>query len=77
MIIPSSMAIVSRYKCQREEFIGYIELASGLGALCGPLFGACFYLIFGHMGPFECIGALFAICMIHFFRQSDSIDFVT
>lgn len=75
MIIPSSMAIVSCYKDRREEFIGHIELCSGLGALCGPLFGACFYMIFGYMGPFECIGGLFAVFMLYFFKKKNAIQF--
>lgn len=73
IILPSSMAIVGCYKERREEFIGYIELTAGIGALCGPLLGGCFHLLFGYMGPFMGIGCIFGMCVLYFFNKTNSM----
>jgi len=73
IILPSAMAIVSTYKSRREEFIGYMEVTSGLGAICGPLFGAGFWLLFGYAGPFEGIGIMFLLVVIYFYYNKDEI----
>ena len=73
IILPCAMAIVSTYKDRREEFIGYIELTSGLGAICGPLFGAGFWMLFGYAGPFVGIGIMFLLVMIYFYCNRDKI----
>ena len=75
MILPSTLAIVSCYKEKRQEYIGLIEICSGLGAICGPLFGATFYLLFGYMGPFECIGGIYCLFILYFLKIKSSIKF--
>ena len=52
-----------------------IEICSGLGAVCGPLLGAFFYMVFGYMGPFECIGGMYALFILYFLKKKSSIKF--
>jgi len=40
---PSTMAVLSSYKEDREIYIGFFEVCSGLGAVAGPLLGGFFY----------------------------------
>jgi len=54
----STLAILSSYKEQRQEYIGYFEIISGVGTLLGPIIGAGLYEIGGFQAPFFGIGAL-------------------
>ena len=64
----SSMALLSSYEEQREEFISYFEVYGGLGALFGPLFGSLLYYLFGFRGPFFGIGLVSLIMVTLFYR---------
>jgi MFS family permease len=65
----SALAIISSYKEDRQAYIGYFEIISGLGTLLGPTIGAGFYELGGYEAPFFGIGGIytcvviFGICM--------------
>ena len=40
----------------RVEYIGYVETASGVGFLLGPLWGSAMFHIGGYPGPFKFSG---------------------
>lgn len=49
----ASFAIIaSHYKDSREQTIGMMESASGIGLLLGPVFGSILYSIGGYVLPF-------------------------
>lgn len=49
----ASMAILSSFGTkEREQYIGYVEAACGVGLLFGPLLGALLYSFGGFMMPF-------------------------
>lgn len=51
------MAIISSFeKHEREQYIGWIEAATGVGLLFGPLLGALLYGIGGYVMPFATFG---------------------
>jgi MFS family permease len=55
----TSIAILtSHYKEDRETIMGYIEGASGLGALIGPIIGSGLYALIGYCGPFYVLAIL-------------------
>lgn len=62
----SGMAIVSSYECKKMEYISYLELSCGLGALFGPLLGSCFHLYFGFRGPFYGLASIYMSMIISF-----------
>lgn len=56
----ASMAILSSFEtAEREEYIGYIEAANGIGLLFGPLLGAVLYTIGGYTMPFITFSLLY------------------
>ena len=53
----ASMAILSSYDAQeREKFIGWVEAATGIGLLFGPLLGAALFSLGGYIAPFVTFG---------------------
>lgn len=54
----AAMALLSSFKEQREEFIGYFEVCAGLGAIFGPFMGNILYALFGYLGPFFGLGVI-------------------
>ena len=54
------MAILSGFESEeREEYIGYIEAANGLGLLFGPLMGAFLFTLGGFTLPFLTFAGLY------------------
>ena len=47
--------------------MSYFELIAGIGSLIGPLLGSGFYLTFGYVGPFFCLGSLYFAMIIIFY----------
>ena len=53
----SSMAILSSFdRHEREQYIGWVEAAFGIGLLFGPLIGAGLYTFGGYVVPFVTFG---------------------
>lgn len=53
----SSMAMLSSFdRGEREQYIGWIETATGIGMLFGPLIGAFLFSIGGYQTPFFTFG---------------------
>jgi MFS family permease len=48
--------IASAYKKDREEYLGYVESAAGVGLLLGPIIGSVLYYFGGYMLPFAVLG---------------------
>mgnify|MGYP006110814085 CR=1 FL=1 len=71
---PSTMAVLSSYKDDRETYIGYFEVCAGLGTLFGPLLGSMFYYFGGYKAPFVCIGLFYALMVGLFWNYSKSIE---
>ena len=60
----ASMAILSSFDVsEREENIGYIEAANGIGMLFGPLLGALLYTIGGYFMPFATFTVLYLVSL--------------
>tara|TARA_B110000285_G_C14784165_1_gene449979 strand:+ start:271 stop:642 length:372 start_codon:yes stop_codon:yes gene_type:complete len=58
----SCMAILSSFEAsEREEYIGYIEAANGLGLLFGPLMGAFLFSLGGYTLPFVTFAGIYFI----------------
>jgi MFS family permease len=56
------MAILSGFDSEeREEYIGYIEAANGIGLLFGPLIGAFLFTLGGYTLPFMTFSAIYFI----------------
>ena len=64
---PSSLALLSSYKHDRQAYIGYFELFGGLGGLVGPLVGAAFYYFGGYSAPFFGIGLIYLLIILIFY----------
>ncbi len=47
--------------------MSYFELIAGVGSLIGPLLGSGFYLAFGYVGPFFCLGSLYFVMIVIFY----------
>jgi MFS family permease len=60
----STLAIISSYKENRQLYIGYFEIASGLGTLLGPIIGTVFYTIGGYQAPFFGIASIYLLIVI-------------
>ena len=60
----SALAIISSYKEDRQKFISYFEVISGLGTLMGPIIGSGFYMIGGYEAPFFGIGFIYTCVLI-------------
>mmetsp|Transcript_16613 Transcript_16613/g.28301 ORF Transcript_16613/g.28301 Transcript_16613/m.28301 type:complete len:299 (-) Transcript_16613:695-1591(-) len=59
----ASMAILSSFDAEdREKYIGYVEMANGVGLLFGPLLGAMLYSIGGYMMPFATFAIFYLLC---------------
>lgn len=69
----SSMALLSSYEDDRDDYIAYLEACGGLGALIGPMLGSVLYYIFGYKGPFLGIGLVYLIMVSIFLRKKQSI----
>ena len=55
----ASMAILSSFEqSEREQYIGWVEAATGIGLLFGPLLGAALFTIGGYITPFITFGKL-------------------
>ena len=51
------MAILSSYDAsEREKYIGWVEAATGIGLLFGPLLGAALFSFGGYLAPFITFG---------------------
>ena len=58
----ASMALLSSFKIEeRERYIGWIESATGVGLLFGPLLGALLYNIGDYYLPFLFFAILYAV----------------
>jgi MFS family permease len=62
----SALAVISSYKDNRQAYIGYFEIASGLGTVLGPTIGSGFYAIGGYQAPFYGIGTIYLILIAYF-----------
>lgn len=62
----ASISVLSSYKDERETYIQYFELASGLAAMIGPLLGAGFYFFFKYRGPFFGLGFFYFLMILVF-----------
>ena len=57
------MAILSSYDhTEREKYIGWVEAATGIGLLLGPLLGAVLFSIGGYVAPFAAFGKYIKLC---------------
>jgi MFS family permease len=65
----SAMALLSSFKEQRDEFIGYFEVCAGLGAIFGPLIGSILYALFDYAGPFFGLGLIQTMLILYFHRR--------
>jgi len=63
---PSTMAVLSSYKENRELYIGYFEVCGGMGALFGPMLGVIFYNFGGYKAPFFIIGGVYLVMVSYF-----------
>ena len=72
--IPASMALLSSYKEQRAQFIGYFELIAGLGALVGPLLGSSLYQGMGYKGPFLGLGVIYLVPVLIFAPRIKNLE---
>ena len=66
----ATVAVLSGYQQSREEYMSYFEIVCGLGSLIGPLLGSAFYLLFGYVGPFFCLGTIYFIIIIIFYLET-------
>jgi MFS family permease len=58
------MAILSSFEfSEREKYIGWVEAATGVGLLFGPLLGGMLFTVGGYLAPFITFGKY---CIIHF-----------
>ena len=71
---PCTISVLSSYKEDRETYIGYFEVAAGLGALFGPLIGAILYYFGGYQAPFFSIGFIYLFMVAFFKRKADLIE---
>lgn len=56
----ASLAILSSFEStEREQYIGWIEAANGVGLLFGPLLGAVLYGLGGFQAPFFTFATLY------------------
>ena len=67
----SSMALLSSYEENRDDYIGYLEASAGMGALLGPLIGSILYSLFGFHGPFTGVGFCTLIIVTFFFQKKN------
>ena len=65
----SSMALLSGYEKNRDDYIAYFEVGAGLGAIVGPLFGSLMYFFFGFRGPFFGLGILYIMAICIFLKR--------
>lgn len=70
------MAILSSCKEDRDEYIGNLEIISGLGMLVGPIAGAFAYSVFGYIGPFYVVGGIFAVMILVFLQMIKNVDLI-
>ena len=68
LLTTSTLAIISGYKEDRQTYIGYFEIVSGLGTMLGPNVGSLFYSAFNDdfQAPFFGIASIFAFVIIYF-----------
>ena len=65
--LTANIAILSSFDAsEREENIGYIEAANGIGMFFGPMLGALLYTIGGYFMPFATFTIIYLLSM-HFF----------
>ena len=58
----TSIAILtSNYKDERDAMMGYLEAATGLGFLFGPMIGSASYAVGGFILPFYGLGSLYLL----------------
>ena len=53
-----AMVVSSSKPSEREQNIGLIEMATGIGFLLGPIWGSAMYQIGGYSAPFGSTGKL-------------------
>ena len=70
----SAIALLSSYGNMKDEFIGYFEVAAGLGGILGPVIGSILYALFDYKGPFLGLGLIQSTFLLYFFRRSQSIQ---
>ena len=76
--VASMAMVVSGSKpSEREQNIGLIEMATGIGFLFGPIWGSAMYQIGGYSAPFGSTGMSFS-CFITFLHllQPSSMSFL-
>ena len=54
-----AMVVSSSKPSEREQNIGLIEMATGIGFLLGPIWGSAMYQIGGYSAPFGSTGKCF------------------
>lgn len=61
----STMSLLVSYskKTEREQNIGLIEMAGGIGLLGGPLFGATMFSLSGYSGPFASMAIIYIVML--------------
>lgn len=59
------------YPDRKEEMIAYVEAATGVGLISGPLFGSILYTIGGYEFTFYCFGSLFLMFACFVFKIFD------
>jgi len=58
----AAMAILSSFEnAERDQYIGWMEAAGGIGMLFGPLLGAFLYSQGGFMLPFVCFAGIYLL----------------
>jgi MFS family permease len=58
-----SLLVAYSKKSEREQNIGLIEMAGGLGLLGGPLFGATMFAVGGYAAPFSLMAIIYIVMM--------------
>ena len=66
----ATVAVLSGHQQSREEYMSYFEIVCGLGSLIGSLLGSAFYLLFGYVVPFFCLGTIYFIIIIIFYLET-------
>ena len=63
-----AMVVSSSKASEREQNIGFVEMATGIGFLIGPIWGSFMFQVGGYSAPFGSTGKLVSYMVLSFYR---------